>query len=56
MEIIRVNLGKRSYSIHLGEKLPQVGRIVKELDIGKKILLVSDSKVFHYYGEIVKKV
>ncbi len=54
-EIVKVNLGKRSYSIHLGEKLSQVGRIVKELNIGKKILLVSDSKVFHYYGETVKK-
>ncbi len=55
MEIIKVNLGPRSYSIYLGEKLSQVGRIVKKLKIGKKILLISDHKVFRYYGEAVKK-
>ncbi len=55
VEVISVNLGRRSYSIYIGEKLSQVGKIVKELGLGKKVLVITDSKVFHYYGETIKK-
>ena len=55
MEIVRVNLGRRSYPIYIGERVSRIGKVIKELDLSKRILVISDNKVFHYYGETIKR-
>jgi len=48
---IKVNLEKNSYSIAIAPNLlSQIGDYLKPLDIGKKILVVSNSMIFDEYG------
>lgn len=52
--IISVNLPENSYSIHITpEGLSHIGEKVSNLNIGKKILVVSNPEIFDYYGQII---
>ncbi|MDD3654167.1 MAG: 3-dehydroquinate synthase [Desulfotomaculaceae bacterium] len=56
MELIKVDLGARSYNISIGSGiLPDLGRYLKELQVGKRVLLVTNSNVWRLYGKIVKE-
>ncbi|MDD4168677.1 MAG: 3-dehydroquinate synthase [Desulfotomaculaceae bacterium] len=56
MEIIKVDLGARSYNIYIGSDILQdLGRYLKELPVGKKVLVITNPNVRHLYGKIVKE-
>lgn len=51
MSTVTVNLSERSYPIYIGEGiLSEIGRLVKGLGLGSKILLVTNPKVKALYG------
>lgn len=51
---IKVKLKKDSYNIHVGIGiLSKVGQLIKPLIKGKRILIVSNKKVFKLYGKIL---
>ena len=52
---IQVNLGYRSYPIFIGSNIDEVGVIAKGFNLGGKILIVSDTKVYPLYGKRVKE-
>lgn len=47
-EMVRVNLGERSYEIHIGDNLPVGGCVADER--GLKALLITDSNIDAIYG------
>lgn len=50
--LIPVNLPQNSYDIAIAPySLHQLGKKVKELDLGKKVLLVSNPNIFNLYGK-----
>ncbi|MBR8828109.1 MAG: 3-dehydroquinate synthase [Gomphosphaeria aponina SAG 52.96 = DSM 107014] len=52
--IIPVNLPENSYNIAIcAGSLNQLGTTLKPLNLGKKILLVSNPEIFNHYGETV---
>ena len=54
MEML-VNLKEKSYPIYIEQGLlHQVGEKIKAIYQGKKIAVITDDQVNHYYGEIVK--
>ena len=54
--IITVNLPENSYQIRITPGgLGQLGKRISELNLGKKVLLVSNPEIFDYYGEIAVK-
>ncbi|GAB6099048.1 3-dehydroquinate synthase [Halanaerocella petrolearia] len=56
METVEVDLGARSYEIKIGEDiLPQLGNYLQELDIGSKVLIISNSLVDSLYGSEVEE-
>ena len=54
MELITVDLDKRSYPVYIGAKLRDIGKIAKQFPIGEKLLIVSNKRIFSLYGEIVR--
>lgn len=49
--LIPVKLPQNSYNIHVGSgSLSQIGETVKQLPIGKKIIVVSNPEIFNFYG------
>ncbi|WP_027340117.1 3-dehydroquinate synthase [Halonatronum saccharophilum] len=55
MEEVRINLGERSYDIKIGEGiLDRIGEYLKDLDLGPKVLLISNDLVYSLYGERAK--
>ena len=51
---IYLDFDKRSYHIYIGQGLiNSVGYYLKELNLGKSVLLVSNPKVFSLYGDLV---
>jgi len=53
---IYLDLDKRSYHIYIGQGLiSSVDCYLKELNLGKRVLLVSNPKVFGLYGDLVEK-
>ena len=56
MKKIRVNLRENSYFIYPGRPLEKLGGAMRGKAYGKKVLLLSDSKVFSIYGATVKRV
>lgn len=55
MQIIRVNLGPRSYNIQIGDNiLPMLGVYLEQLKVGKKVFLVTNQAVRYLYGGIVE--
>ncbi len=56
MEKVRVDLGARSYDILIGNQiLSTVGEQLEKLDIGSKILIISNDLVYGLYGEEVRR-
>ncbi|WP_017293431.1 3-dehydroquinate synthase [Geminocystis herdmanii] len=54
--IIPVSLPNNSYNIHIASHgLSTLGERIKELNLGKKILVVSNPEIFDYYGDIAVK-
>lgn len=57
--IIPVNLPQQSYKVAIAmEGLSQLGSMltdpqIQNLDLGSKVLVVSDSKIFRYYGQLI---
>lgn len=52
METIKVDLGDRSYPIHIGAGiLPELGNYLKKLPVEKKALLVTNPTVNRLYGK-----
>ena len=57
MEIINVNLGENSYQIYIDyHHLPQLGILMRELKLGEKVAVVTDSRVGSLYAEKVMAV
>ena len=54
-ERIQVNLGYRSYPIFIGSNIDEVGVIAKGFNLSKRILIVSDTRVWSLYGKRVKE-
>ncbi len=56
MQKISVNLPSNSYQILIAaDSLGQLGKQMKELNLGKKVLLVSNPEIFAYYGQTCLK-
>ena len=56
MEKISVNLPSNSYQILISaDSLGQLGKEMAELNLGKKVLLVSNPEIFAYYGQTCLK-
>jgi len=56
LEIIKVELGTRSYHIYTGAGiLPELGRYLKELPVGKKVLVITNPTVHPLYGREVEE-
>jgi 3-dehydroquinate synthase len=54
--IISVSLPDNFYSIHVTDNgLSTIGEKAHKLNIGKKILLISNPEIFNYYGDITIK-
>ncbi len=52
LSTIPVNLEKKSYNIAIAPNLlSQIGEQLQQLNIGKKVLIVSNSVIFDHYGE-----
>ncbi|AGB40502.1 3-dehydroquinate synthase [Halobacteroides halobius DSM 5150] len=56
METVKVDLGVRSYQIKIGEDiLANLGAYLQELDIGSKVLIITNPLVNSLYGSEVKE-
>ena len=50
--VIRVDLGQKSYDVAIApNNLKQLGALMLPLQLGKKVLLVSNPEIFQHYGE-----
>jgi len=55
MRTLTVNLGDRSYPIHLGEGLlPRVGELLRQAGCGEKVGIVTDPSVARLYLQAVE--
>ena len=51
MHTISVNLPANSYNILISSgSLTQLGKEMKQLNLGKKVLVISNPDIFNYYG------
>lgn len=51
---VNVDLGDKSYPIYIGGSiLPKIGEYVQRLEVGRKILLVTNPTVYALYGQVV---
>ena len=56
MSSLTVNLPQNSYEIAIAPgNLSQLGRQMQQLNLGKKVLLISNPGIFNYYGDICLK-
>jgi len=56
MEQLRVDLGERSYDIKIGyDILSQVGEYLKELNLGSKVMIITNELVDSLYGREVER-
>lgn len=54
MATITVNLPQDAYKITIApDNLAQIGEQIKALNLGKKVLIISNPEIFSYYGETV---
>lgn len=54
MKIIKVNLGKRSYDIVIGNNLlSKAGGFIKNLDVGKDAYIITDPLIKNKYGKLL---
>lgn len=52
--IIPVKLPQNAYEIHIAtDGIKEIGQKTKSLNIGQKILVISNPEIFNYYGQIV---
>ena len=52
MSILTVNLPQNSYEIAIAPgNLSQLGQQMQQLNLGKKVLLISNPEIFNYYGK-----
>ncbi|MBE9221382.1 3-dehydroquinate synthase [Cyanobacterium stanieri LEGE 03274] len=52
--IIPVKLPQNAYEIHIAtDGLKEIGKKAKSLNIGKKVLVISNPEIFDYYGQTV---
>jgi len=52
MSILTVNLPEKSYEIAIAPgNLAQLGKRMQQLNLGKKVLLISNPEIFNYYGQ-----
>ncbi|NJK40144.1 MAG: 3-dehydroquinate synthase, partial [Oscillatoriales cyanobacterium SM2_3_0] len=52
MASIPVNLGEKSYNVAIAPGyLDQLGHLLQPLNLGQKVLLVSNPEIFNHYGE-----
>jgi len=57
MKTVKVALGSRSYSIYVGAGLlKETGRLLKEVGLSGKTIIITDSKVRALYGEQLAQV
>ena len=54
MNIVKVDLQERSYKIHIGTDLNDLGSAVKECKVDKKIMVITNPVVNNLYGDKVK--
>ena len=54
MEIVEVNLDRRSYPVYIGGRLKDIGKIASAFSIGKKVLIISSDRIFSLYGDMVR--
>lgn len=55
IEAMQVELGARSYPIYIGSGiLSELGRYLKELPLGKKVLLITNAAVKSLYGAVAQ--
>lgn len=52
---IRVNLGARGYPVFIGSNIDEAGVIAKDFNLGKKILVVNDTRIYPLYGKRVEE-
>ncbi len=51
---LKVNLGEKSYPIYIGEGiLPWIGQYLKEMELGRKVMVVTNPTVGKLYGQTV---
>ncbi len=51
---VKVNLGEKSYPIYVGTRiLPEVGGYAARLEIGRRLMVVTNPTVNHLYGRVV---
>jgi 3-dehydroquinate synthase len=56
IEIVKIDLGERSYNIYIGEDtLSQTGRLFKLHKISKNVVIITNPLVDSLYGSVVKK-
>ncbi|MHB1041514.1 MAG: 3-dehydroquinate synthase [Eubacteriales bacterium] len=56
MEMIKVDLGTRSYPIYIGSGiLTGLGKLLGKLSVGKKVLLVTNSNIRRIYGGMAEQ-
>ena len=54
MTDITVNLPNNSYKIAIAPGiLPQLGELMQPLNLGKKVLVVSNPEIFAHYGNVI---
>lgn len=54
MSTVNVDLGERSYKIYIGKDLTDIGDIIKEYKLDRKIMVVSNPVVDSLYGDKIK--
>ena len=53
---LNVNLGEKSYEIFIERGvLRRAADLIAEVFHGKKIMIISDDRVYGYYGEVLKE-
>ncbi|MCD6472990.1 3-dehydroquinate synthase [Candidatus Aerophobetes bacterium] len=55
MNTITIKLDKRSYPVYIGGEIANIGKIASDFNRGKKVLIVSNRKIYGLYGEKVAK-
>ncbi|MGF1494409.1 MAG: 3-dehydroquinate synthase [Microcoleaceae cyanobacterium] len=52
MSSIPVNLGEKSYTVEIAAgNLERLGELIQPLNLGRKVVLVSNPEIFQHYGE-----
>lgn len=55
MKIIKIKTEQRIYSVYIGEKISNLGKILNKFLVERKVLIISNPTVAKYYLDILKK-